>query len=102
MIRILRHISPGSLAIKTTVTLTLKAVQEPWSLLEFLSYLNVLYYKICYKDFISDGDNKTFAVLSEAQPYGTVHPIQKLDCVGHVQKQLGIASSQKFKGRLKT
>ena len=30
-------------------------------------------------------------LLSEAQPYGTDHPIQKLDCVGHVQKQLGTA-----------
>ena len=38
---------------------------------------------------ISDGDSKTFSLPSSLQSYGTEHPIEKLDCVGHVQKRLG-------------
>ncbi|GFT63904.1 uncharacterized protein TNCV_4401991 [Trichonephila clavipes] len=35
------------------------------------------------------GDTKTFNVLSENKPYGDHHLIQKIECVGHVQKRMG-------------
>jgi hypothetical protein len=47
-----------------------------------------LQYNLRYTHLISDGDSKT---VSSLQPYGQEHPIQKLDCVGHVQKRLGTA-----------
>ena len=50
-------------------------------------------YNIRYKYLISDGDSKTFALLSREQVYGTdaENQVEKLDCVGHVQKRLGTA-----------
>ncbi|GFU45570.1 uncharacterized protein TNCV_1619971 [Trichonephila clavipes] len=36
-----------------------------------------------------DGDTKTFNALSENKPYGDDHLIQKIECVGHVQKKMG-------------
>ncbi|GFY16175.1 uncharacterized protein TNCV_2348201 [Trichonephila clavipes] len=36
-----------------------------------------------------DGDTKTFNALSENKPYGDNHLIQKIECVGHVQKRMG-------------
>ena len=50
-----------------------------------------LKYNMRFSTFISDGDSKTFSTLSEAQPYGKDHPVEKKDCVGHVQKRLGTA-----------
>ncbi|GFV22764.1 uncharacterized protein TNCV_4360821 [Trichonephila clavipes] len=35
-----------------------------------------------------DGDTKTFNALSENKPYGDDHLIQKIECVGHVQKRM--------------
>ncbi|GFV52681.1 uncharacterized protein TNCV_2873521 [Trichonephila clavipes] len=35
------------------------------------------------------GDTKTFNALSENKPYGDDHLIQKIECVGHVQKRMG-------------
>ncbi|GFU90245.1 uncharacterized protein TNCV_3874491 [Trichonephila clavipes] len=39
--------------------------------------------------FNGDGDTKTFNALSENKPYGDGHLIQKIECVGHVQKRMG-------------
>ena len=50
-----------------------------------------LQYNLRYTHLISDGDSKTFSLLTSLQPFGQEHPIQKLDCVGHVQKRLGTA-----------
>ncbi|GFV56318.1 DUF1758 domain-containing protein [Trichonephila clavipes] len=36
-----------------------------------------------------DGDTKTFNALSENKPYGDDYFIQKIECVGHVQKRMG-------------
>ncbi|GFU96814.1 uncharacterized protein TNCV_3275751 [Trichonephila clavipes] len=33
--------------------------------------------------------HKTFNALSENKPYGDDHLIQKIECVGHVQKRMG-------------
>ncbi|GFX49697.1 uncharacterized protein TNCV_1637351 [Trichonephila clavipes] len=40
-------------------------------------------------NYIEDGDTKTFNALSENKPYGDDHLIQKIECVGHVQKRMG-------------
>ncbi|GFU13707.1 uncharacterized protein TNCV_939341 [Trichonephila clavipes] len=42
-----------------------------------------------YSNYIGDGDTKTFNALSENKPYGDDHLIQKIKCVGHVQKRMG-------------
>ncbi|GFV04379.1 uncharacterized protein TNCV_920001 [Trichonephila clavipes] len=42
-----------------------------------------------YSNYIGDGDTKTFNALSENKPYGNDHLIQKIECVGHVQKRMG-------------
>ncbi|GFX40657.1 uncharacterized protein TNCV_1217801 [Trichonephila clavipes] len=42
-----------------------------------------------YSNYIGDGDIKTFNALSENKPYGDDHLIQKIECVGHVQKRMG-------------
>ncbi|GFX90505.1 uncharacterized protein TNCV_4335091 [Trichonephila clavipes] len=42
-----------------------------------------------YSNYIGDGDTKTFNDLSENKPYGDDHLIQKIECVGHVQKRMG-------------
>ncbi|GFT38689.1 uncharacterized protein TNCV_3623471 [Trichonephila clavipes] len=41
-----------------------------------------------YLNYIEDGDTKTFNALSENKPYGDDHLIQKIECVGHVQKRM--------------
>ena len=50
-----------------------------------------LQYNLRYTHLISDGDSKTFSLLTSLQPYGPEHPVEKLNCVGHVQKCLGTA-----------
>ncbi|GFV81567.1 transposable element Tcb1 transposase [Trichonephila clavipes] len=42
-----------------------------------------------YSNYIGNGDTKTFNALSENKPYGDDHLIQKIECVGHVQKRMG-------------
>ncbi|GFU23049.1 uncharacterized protein TNCV_3515061 [Trichonephila clavipes] len=42
-----------------------------------------------YSNYIGDGDTKTFNAFSENKPYGDDHLIQKIECVGHVQKRMG-------------
>ncbi|GFU64092.1 uncharacterized protein TNCV_481761 [Trichonephila clavipes] len=42
-----------------------------------------------YSNYIGDGDTKKFNALSENKPYGDYHLIQKIECVGHVQKRMG-------------
>ncbi|GFX69914.1 uncharacterized protein TNCV_2078941 [Trichonephila clavipes] len=49
-----------------------------------------------YSNYIEDGDTKTFNALSEKKPYGDDHLIQKIECVGHVQKRMG-TRLRKFK-----
>ncbi|GFT76469.1 uncharacterized protein TNCV_3022461 [Trichonephila clavipes] len=47
-----------------------------------------------YSNYIGDGDTKTFNALSENKPYGDDHLIQKIECVGHVQKRMGTRLSK--------
>ena len=50
-----------------------------------------LQYYLHYTHLISDCDSKTFPLLTSLQSYGPEHTIEKLDCIGHVQKRLGTA-----------
>ena len=55
---------------------------------------------IRYKWMVSDGDNKAFNTLEDTYPDCKV---VKLDCVGHVQKQMGkhlLNLKAKSKGKL--
>lgn len=42
-----------------------------------------------YVSYIGDGDSSTFKSISENQPYGPDVPIEKIECVGHIQKRMG-------------
>ncbi|GFS66688.1 uncharacterized protein TNIN_167661 [Trichonephila inaurata madagascariensis] len=42
-----------------------------------------------YQRYIGDGDSKTFSSIAEKKPYGDSVPIEKIECVGHVQKRMG-------------
>ncbi|GFW20820.1 uncharacterized protein TNCV_1050411 [Trichonephila clavipes] len=42
-----------------------------------------------YSGSAGDGDTKTINALSENKPYGDDYLIQKIECVGHVQKRMG-------------
>lgn len=41
-----------------------------------------------YLKYLGDGDTKTFLELSKSKPYGE-QKIEKLECIGHVQKRMG-------------
>ena len=43
---------------------------------------------IAYKNYICDGDSKTFAGLLKAAPYGSLE-ICKKECIAHVQRRMG-------------
>lgn len=40
-----------------------------------------------YINYLGDGDSKAFKAVQEQMPYD--EPIQKLECVGHIQKRMG-------------
>ena len=42
-----------------------------------------------YKLMVSDGDSKAFTKVKESEVYGPDCEIEKLDCIGHVQKRMG-------------
>ena len=45
-------------------------------------------YSIRYAEFLGDGDSKAHKLIVDEAVYGA-RPVSKLECVGHVQKQLG-------------
>ena len=45
-------------------------------------------FRIVYKNYIGDGDSKTFTGLSKAAPYGSLE-ICKQECIGHAQMRMG-------------
>ena len=53
--------------------------------------------KLRYTQMISDGDSKTFKLLSDQLPYGASNLMSKHECVGHVQKRMGTALREKAK-----
>ncbi|GFV08003.1 uncharacterized protein TNCV_4785341 [Trichonephila clavipes] len=44
--------------------------------------------KACYTQYLGDGDSKGFLTIKEAKVYGDTE-VEKLECVGHVQKRMG-------------
>ena len=46
-------------------------------------------HKLRYTRFIGDGDTNSFKTVSDAQPYGPNFPVEKIECVGHIQKRMG-------------
>ncbi|XP_069694717.1 uncharacterized protein [Periplaneta americana] len=46
-------------------------------------------YKVRYLNYIGDGDTKSFKAVSELHPYGPEVELQKIECVGHIQKRMG-------------
>lgn len=46
-------------------------------------------YGIRYKYYLGDGDCKGYDTVSTQQPYGPDFVIEKMECVGHVQKRMG-------------
>ena len=57
-------------------------------------------YGMRYVEFLGDGDSKSHKLLFQEVVYGDVE-VQKLECVGHVQKQLG-SLLRSLKKRLET
>lgn len=46
-------------------------------------------YNIRYKYYLGDGDSQSYPAVVSAQPYGPEFTVEKLECVGHVQKRIG-------------
>ncbi|KAJ4447244.1 hypothetical protein ANN_09248 [Periplaneta americana] len=46
-------------------------------------------YGVRYVKYLGDGDSSAFKSVFESEPYGSDCPIEKLECVGHVQKHMG-------------
>ncbi|GFU43980.1 uncharacterized protein TNCV_1878561 [Trichonephila clavipes] len=44
--------------------------------------------KASYTQYLGDGDSKGFLTIKEAKVYGDTE-VEKLECVGHVQKRMG-------------
>lgn len=42
-----------------------------------------------YRNYIGDGDSKTYTGDLNSKPYGDDFLINKEECVGHVQKRMG-------------
>ncbi|KYM94122.1 hypothetical protein ALC62_15264 [Cyphomyrmex costatus] len=46
-------------------------------------------FQMMYKNYIGDGDSKTFGGVTNAKPYGENFAIKKKEYIGHVQKRMG-------------
>ena len=59
-------------------------------------------YDLRYMEFLGDGDSKAYNELTEASVYGEKE-VEKLECVGHVQKRMGsrLRSLKKRLGKTK-
>lgn len=44
---------------------------------------------VLYTDYLGDGDSKAYQKVVEDKPYGPTVKINKLECIGHVQKRMG-------------
>ena len=47
-------------------------------------------YNLQYANYLGDGDSSSFATVQEAKPYGPDVVINKLECIGHIQKRIDI------------
>ena len=48
-------------------------------------------YNLRYVTFIGDRDSKSYHNVCQEKPYGSEYPMEKRDCIGHVQKRMGTA-----------
>ncbi|GFW98564.1 uncharacterized protein TNCV_822801 [Trichonephila clavipes] len=46
-------------------------------------------YNVRYVQYLGDGDSKGFLRVQESNIYGDEFPVEKLECIGHVQKRMG-------------
>lgn len=51
---------------------------------------SIVKHKLRYTGLIADGDSKTHSLLLDMKPYGDFN-VEKMDCIGHVQKRMGTA-----------
>ena len=45
-------------------------------------------YNVQYRNYVGDGDSKTYTGIMNANPYGDLK-FTKKECIGHVQKRMG-------------
>ena len=43
-----------------------------------------------YTTFVGDGDLSSFGRDAQLSPYGPENPVEKEECVGHIQKRMGM------------
>jgi hypothetical protein len=60
-------------------------VEEALTILQYSEAIK----NVHFVQYLADGDCKAFQKVEEATPYGHGVHIEKLDCVGHVQKRNG-------------
>ncbi|GFT13035.1 uncharacterized protein TNCV_431541 [Trichonephila clavipes] len=58
-------------------------------------------YNVRYVQYLGDGDSKGFLRVQESNIYGHEFPVEKLECIGHVQKSMG-ARLRALKNNLKS
>lgn len=46
-------------------------------------------YNVRYTKYLGDGDLKSYQAVQELKPNGENVPIDKLECIGHIQKRMG-------------
>lgn len=46
-------------------------------------------YNVRYVNYLGDGDSASYPAVVSAKPYGPEVSIEKLECIGHVQKRMG-------------
>ena len=66
--------SVGSMELSGTVTIFKQSVAK---------------YNLRYKNYVGDGDTSSFMNVVQSKPYRENFMINKLECIGHVQKRLG-------------
>ena len=57
--------------------------------MKLIFHRSVEKYGVRYTRYLGDGDSSAFKTVSESQPYGDQCIIQKLECIGHIQKRMG-------------
>ena len=50
-------------------------------------------------NFIGDGDSNTYYEVVKANPYGDRYPVNKGECLGHIQKRVGSRKLKKEYGK---
>ena len=53
-----------------------------------------------YLKYLGDGDSNSYSLMCEKKPYGSDVTIQKLECIGHVQKRMG-SRLRRLKNKMK-